>query len=97
MTLPIEGSFSANGVSAVEIISGPANLTIDFNDNSAVIQLQRSFDNVVWHTLSKNIDGHPAEYRWDVSTVFNEIEAGVRYRLMCSEYISGTIDYRVSQ
>lgn len=96
MAALISGSFNAPGVSASSVVNGAANLTVEFGSTNGIVELQRSFDGSAWQTLSKNIDGHPAQYRWDVNSVFSEVEVGVQYRFECIE-CDGVIAYRVGQ
>ena len=60
-------------------------------------QLQRSFDSgVTWLPLTSG--GTSAfSYTAPASEVANEPEAGVEYRIACTAYTSGTINYRISQ
>lgn len=61
------------------------------------VQLERSFDNgTTWLPLTAA--GTPL-YVWTApaSEVCEEPEAGVLYRLNCTAYTSGTVNYRLSQ
>lgn len=67
---------------------------------SASIQLERSFDGgKIW--LVCGIGGSGAQAIWNtgtpVSVIVGEPEQGVAYRLNCTTYSSGTINYRMSE
>ena len=93
----VEGQFTANGNSDAVAIDGRANLTVS-GTFTATLTLQRSFDDgVTWHTVAKDADGNPAAYTTSVSLTFEEPEAGVTYRLNCSGFSAGPVNFRISQ
>lgn len=93
----ITGSFAATGQSAVQPFLGYFNLSI-FGTFSGTVDLEKSFDNGAnWLKASVNAAGDPARYSSAVSVVVFEPESQVLYRLNCTTYTSGTINYRVSQ
>lgn len=60
------------------------------------VQIERTFDSGSnWHPLTAL--GTSISFTAPCSEVFEEIEAGVGYRLNCTSYTSGTITYRLSQ
>lgn len=66
---------------------------------SGTIQLERSFDGgATWLVANVGGSGTLAQYTTGtpVALVFGEPEAGVLYRLNCTTYSSGTINYRIS-
>jgi hypothetical protein len=67
---------------------------------TATIRLERSFDGgTTWYVAGAGGTGAQALYSTpnsDVSLVVAEPEAGVLYRLNCTAYTSGTINWRVS-
>lgn len=105
----LEGSFTGTGQSASFRVTGERtnafqsaaifNLTIS-GTFVATIAVQRSFDNgSTWHTVSKNVDGDPAEYSSAISLSLQEPEgrdtSPVLYRLNCTAFTSGQADYRM--
>ena len=102
MTALVTGSFTATGVSSplvsprADLIFNSFNLSI-FGTFSATVQLQRSFDGgVTW--LPRTVAGSAAySYTAPCSEIIPEQEVGVLYRLDCSSYTSGTVNYRISQ
>jgi hypothetical protein len=103
----VSGSFVATGQSAAFIPvpgphvflrgSGHFNVTI-YGTFAGTVQLQRSFDaGTTWHTVSKDSSGSDAAYSAPISLVCLEPENNVQYRLNCSVYSSGTINYRLSR
>ena len=94
---PVEGSFTATGQSSVMIpLAGRmSNVTISGTFVGSV-QLERSFDGSSWFPLTA---AGMQLYVWSApgSESFEDDESGVRYRLNCISYTSGTINYRVSQ
>lgn len=94
----IEGRFTANGNSAVfKPISGRAcNLQI-VGTFDATLTFTRSLDKVNFYPLT--INSIPwGIYTGPVSeTVWEDPEYDTWFRLECSAFVSGTIDYRISQ
>jgi hypothetical protein len=95
------GSFTGTGQSAnFTPICGPQG--VGFNISLwgtfvAAVQLERSFDNGVnWLPIT----GAGVQlYAWTgpASEMAQETESDVIYRLNCTAYTSGTVNYRVSQ
>jgi hypothetical protein len=95
---PVTGSFSAAGQSAsFQPINGRAfNITL-WGTFSASVQLERSFDSgATWRALTAS---GVTLYAWTgaASETAEEAEYGVIYRLNCTAYTSGTVNYRISQ
>lgn len=105
-TAVVSGSFTATGQSGSFMPYGPFNVTIGGsggpNGNwTASVQLERSFDGgTTWYVRSVDGTGTQAVYgttpNKDVSITVGEPERGVLYRLDCTAYTSGTINYRMS-
>lgn len=74
---------------------GRINVTV-WGTFSATVQIERSFDGSTWHAVSKDVDGTAASYTAGFSLVVAEPELGVRYRINCTAFTSGTINYRIS-
>ena len=66
---------------------------------SATVQLERSFDGgSTWIVCNEGSSGQLAQWTTGpVSLTFGEPEKSVLYRLNCTAYASGTINYRISQ
>lgn len=77
--------------------SGYFNVTV-YGTFTATVAVQRSFDaGATWHTVSQDATGADAAYTAPMSLVALEPEHGVVYRLNCTAYSSGTINYRMSR
>lgn len=106
----VEGSFTGTGQSASFSITDDRTNAFQslvmFNvvlsgTFSATVAIQRSFDSgATWHTVSKNADGDPAQYSTPIGLTLVEIEgrdeSPVLYRLNCTSFASGTVNYRLS-
>lgn len=100
------GSFTATGHSAAVQLYGSFNVVIygSGGPNGAwngTVRLERSFDGgTTWIVCGVGGNGAQASYTTttgaDVSIVVSEPEEGVCYRLNCTAYTSGTINYRFS-
>lgn len=94
------GSFTATGQSPV---FSPARGQGNGRFNGSVwgtfvgtVRFERSFDNgVTW--LPATQAGSPVTFTAPFTEVLIEPEADVLYRLNCTAYTSGTINYRISQ
>lgn len=65
---------------------------------SGTVQLEKSFDGgTTWIPASLDTAGDAAAYTSAVSVTGLEIEPGMLYRVDCTAYTSGTINYRLSQ
>lgn len=92
----VMGSFVGTGNSTAQTFYGPFNVFL-WGTFAATVLLQRSFDSgLSWVTCSTDSSGTLASYTSALSIVVNEPEAGIQYRLRCSAYTSGTVNYRVS-
>lgn len=92
-----EGQFTGVGPSAPARLIGPFNITLAGSFTGRVV-LERSFDaGRAWHAVSRDTTGAPASFTGPVSLVGEEWEAGVLYRLHCTQHAAGTILYRISQ
>lgn len=103
----VSGAFTATGVSAVFLPWGTFNLLIygSGGPNGAwagTVQLERSFDGGTTWIICGDASGANGQAVYntnnvDVSRLVGEPEQGVAYRLHCTAYTSGTINYRLSQ
>ncbi|NUB07020.1 hypothetical protein FW320_12650 [Azospirillum sp. Vi22] len=63
----------------------------------ATVALERSFDGgTTWLNCTRP-DGTANAFTAPVSLVCDEPETGVLYRLNCSAFTSGTVNWRISQ
>lgn len=101
----MSGTFTTTGQSASFTAWGDFNILIygsgGPNGNwNATVRLERSFDGgTTWLVAGIGGAGQQAIYNTpnqDVSVVAFEAERGVLYRLNCTAYTSGTINYRLS-
>lgn len=92
-----QGSFTSAGTqSAVMLFKGGFNITLS-GTFVATVALERSFDlATTWNPITY-IDGSPVQWTAAVSTPFEEIEDGVVYRLNCIAFVSGSVNWRLSQ
>lgn len=90
------GSFLVQGPFNV-VLYGPSGPNGSWN---ASVQVERSFDGgTTWVVAGVGGGGQQAVYstpNQDVSIVANEPERGVIYRLHCTAYTSGSVNYRFS-
>lgn len=101
----VSGSFVATGTSGSFLPLGPFNVSLWGSDGpngswSGTVQLERSFDGGSTWIVAAIGQAATTQASWDtgkdVSTIFTEPERGVLYRLDCTAYSSGTINYRLS-
>lgn len=91
----VSGVLSAAGASASSFSAqGTFNLSL-WGTFSATMVLERTFDGVTWLPYTY-VDGTPLVFRLPVSTTIDEPEEGIRYRLRCTSYTSGTVNWRMS-
>lgn len=103
MAQNLTNAFTATGQSAAFLPDGIGDsLTRSFNISVwgtfvGTVQLERSFDNgTTWLPLTAG--GTQIEkFTAPASESVDEFEVGVLYRLNCTAYTSGTINYRLSQ
>lgn len=91
------GTFTGTGQSAAVVVQPNGFNVSEWGTFAATVQLERSFDNgVTWLPVTAN--GTQLElFTAPVSENWAETEAGVLYRLNCTAYTSGTVNYRISQ
>lgn len=100
----VSGAFTVAGQSAIFMPWGPFNIFIygSGGPNGAwagTVRLERTFDGgTTWIVCGIGGDGTQAIWSTgtDVSFIAGECEKGMGYRLNCSVYTSGTINYRMS-
>lgn len=103
----ISGTFTGTGQSKSAFVYGPFNFSVwgtplngdgTADTYSGTVELERSFDGgTTWLAVAEDGTGTPASYTTIVSLVGKETESAVLYRVNCTAYSSGTINYRLSQ
>lgn len=92
------GTFSATGQSSAVTISPIRAFNVSvWGTFVGTVQLERSFDGgTTWLPITA---AGTQIYTWTApaSEIAAEPEANVSYRLNCTAYTSGTINYRISQ
>lgn len=101
----VSGQFTGTGQSASLLPWGAFNLVLYGNGGpngawTGTVRLERSFDGgTTW--IVCGIGGGGAQASWatgtDVSVLAGEPERGVLYRLNCTAFVAGPINYRMSQ
>ena len=93
----VEGVFNGVGQSTSVDVFGPFNLSF-WGVFDATAQLERSFDGGdVWIPCARDAAGTIAAYSAPASLICDEYEIKVKYRLNCTDYVSGAMNYRISQ
>lgn len=92
----VSGNFTATGQSSAAMFIGYFNVSL-WGAFVGTVVLERSFDGgATFLPCSTDTVGDPNSYTAPISIVVNEPEPGVYYRVRCSAYTSGTINYRLS-
>lgn len=92
----LSSAFTATGQSTSAPVKGYYNFAI-YGTFVGTARLERSFDaGSNWVPVSLDALGDPASYTVPVSVTGFECENGVLYRVNCTAYTSGTINYRLS-
>jgi hypothetical protein len=93
----LAGAFGATGQSASAIFYGSFNVSL-WGTFVGGAQLERSFDGgTTWLPVSANTGGTVLGWTVPFSGTWTEVEHTVAYRLNCTAYTSGGLNYRVSQ
>jgi hypothetical protein len=93
----LQGNFTGPGVSASVEVWGDFNLMLT-GLYTATVEVDRSMDNGVnWAVVAADGIGTPASYTHPIGILGLEIEPGVLYRLNCTSYANGQVNYRISQ
>jgi len=96
-TTNITSTFTGTGVSSsfTPLYGRPFNVSL-WGTFVATVQLQRSLDGTNWLPLTAN--GSTLEtFYGPASDIWQEDEVGAIYRLDCTAFTSGTVNYRISQ
>ena len=63
----------------------------------ATVKIEKSYDGSNWHVVSRDAAGAEASFTAPAQVTLDECETGPQYRVICTSYTSGTINYRLSQ
>ncbi len=74
---------------------GQINVAI-YGTFTATARIECSFNGDDWVPMAKDPDGNQASYASPCSLVIDAPEIGVYYRVNCTSYTDGTINYRLS-
>lgn len=106
-TVRISGTFTTTGQSSTAVVFGAFNAVLWgtplggaglAGSFSGTVQIERSLDGgTTWVVVATDGTGTLAVYTTPVSVAGLEPEDGVLYRFDCTQYTSGTINYRLSQ
>ncbi|AWJ91415.1 hypothetical protein Sp245p_16345 (plasmid) [Azospirillum baldaniorum] len=92
----VGGAFTGIGSGGEATPRGKFNVSI-WGAFVATVALERSFDGgTTWLNCTRP-DGTANAFTAPASLVCDEPETGVLYRLICSSYTSGTVNWRISQ
>lgn len=100
---PVEGAFTATGQSPVFMPATDKPFSIALSDVGGAVasaQLEKSFDGgTTWCLLyAGGVQLKVWSYTGtNIAESYEESEAGVLYRLNCTAFTSGQLDYRLSQ
>src|SRR5262249_17311740 len=93
----LTGSFAGTGAGSSIAFRDSFNASI-WGVFVGTVVIEKSYDNgSSWSAVSKDPSGAAASYTAPASVVVTEPELGILYRLNCSAYTSGTINWRLSQ
>ena len=93
----LTGSFAGTGTSSAVKIWGDFNVTLG-GSFTATISVERSLDSGnSWTVVAADGKGTPATYTSPIALVGQEIENGAQYRLNCTSFAAGPVNYRISQ
>lgn len=91
----LEGALLAVDASPGVALAGWFNITLT-GAFVATLRLEQSFDGGANYSPLTYIDGTALSWSGPISTPYEAIEAGVLYRIGCTAYTSGTVNYRLS-
>lgn len=92
----VTGAFTGTGQSSARPVKGYYNFAL-WGTFVGTARLEKSYDGgTTYIPVSLDALGDPASYTAPVSVTGFECEAGVLYRVNCTAFTSGTINYRVS-
>lgn len=93
----LTGTLAATGAGAAKPFHHDFNVSL-WGTFAGTVQVERSFDGgTTFVPVSKDTSGSIATYTAPCSIICAEPELGVLYRVNCTAYTSGTINYRLSR
>jgi hypothetical protein len=93
----LSGTLTAVGASASKPLHHDFNVSL-WGTFAATVQVERSFDGgTTFVPVSKDASGTTAAFTAPCSIICDEPELGVLYRLNCTAYTSGTVNFRLSR
>lgn len=95
----VSGTFTGTGQSQPVAVLGKASILIE--GGIGTVHIEKSFnDGSTYFVSSKNSDGNAASYTTASNVAFNghidEPMSRIKYRLNCTAYTSGSINYRIT-
>lgn len=92
----VSGTFTGTGNGASILVQGRFNIAI-WGTFSATVAVEKSYDaGATWIAVGRDAAGTAATYTAETSVLTEEPENGVLWRLRCSAYTSGTVNWRIS-
>lgn len=92
----ISGNFTGTGQSSSQVVKGYYNFSL-WGTFVGTTEIDKSFDGgTTWIPVSLDALGDKASYTAPITVTGFECENGVLYRVNCTVYTSGTINYRLS-
>lgn len=96
----VSGTFTGTGQSATIEVKDKCNVVIDANGATATVAIERQLPGEAGFTvISRDGAGNPASYAvatLDFNGTIEETEGGATYRLNCTAYTTGTVNFRLS-
>lgn len=94
----VEGSFTGLGFSESEAFRpGGINISV-WGTFTGTVTVERSFDGgTVWIPLSTDLIGGLLSFTSQRSLIAEEVERNVLYRMSCTAFTAGPINFRMSQ
>ncbi len=92
----LTGSFSATGQSQTISVYADFSFAI-WGTFVGTVALEKSFDGgTTWIAASSDMAGTPISLSSPIAVCAIEVELGILYRMNCTAFTSGTINYRIS-
>ncbi len=103
-TVKVVGSFVELDSSLPTVFYGAFNAALSASAFVGTVVFEKSYDGgTTWITVSRDVAGTAASYplNWATTTSLNftlcEVEPAVAWRIRCSSFTSGELQYRLSQ
>lgn len=98
----LTGTFGASGAGASKQFRDDFNISL-WGTFVATVALEKSFDigvadgSSTWIPVAKDASGAAASWTAPTGLTIREPELGVKYRLNCTSFTSGVVNWRLSQ